>query len=202
MPRLTETIMKSSQVSRIVISASLVAIVGLVTYNWAISPQASYLQAAQQYETVSQDVDKKVKVLSNNVRIKKIMLEKLQARIKSTQSSFFSSGKATDFFGQIEKLSTAAGCNFESMVFENIETTSLDKNNPESLKVTEKKAIVKVAGTYGAIVGFMSALKDYPLNVYLNDLTIRSMGSDTDKLSCSMKLKVYITEDKELLSDE
>lgn len=202
MPRLTETIMKSSQVSRIVISASLVAIVGLVTYNWAVSPQASYLQAAQQYETVSQDVDKKVKILGNAVRVKELRLKKLRAEMKSVENCFFSTAQATDFFGQIEKISIAAGCNFESMVFINGETIALDKNNPESPKITEKKVVVKVAGSYSAIVGFTSTLKDYPMTVYMSDLLIRSMGSDTDKLSCSMKLKVYITKDKESLLDE
>jgi Tfp pilus assembly protein PilO len=202
MPRLTETIMKSSQVSRIVISTSLVAIVGLLTYNWAISPQASYLHAAQQYETVSQDVDKKVKILGNTVRVKEVKLKKLQAEMKSVGSSFFSAGQATDFFGQIEKISTAAGCNFESMVFINGETIVHDKNNLESPKITEKKVIVKVAGTYGAIVGFTSTLKDYPMTIYMSDLLIRSIGPSTDKLSCSMRLKVYITKDKELLLDE
>ena len=69
----------------------------------------------------------------------------------------------------------------------NGETIVLDKNNLESPKITEKKVIVKVAGTYGAIVGFTSTLKDYPMTIYMSDLLIRSIGPSTDKLSCSKR---------------
>ena len=202
MPKLTETIMKSSQVTRIIISASIVAAVDLLTYNWAVSPQASYLHAAQKYETLSQDIDKKTKIMGNAVRIEKIKLEKLQAQMKSSGSDFFSAEQATDFFAQLEKISTAAGCTLESMVFEKGTTTSLDKNNPQASEVNEKKAFVKVVGTYTAIIELTSALKDYPLTIYLSKLKIVSMGPNTDKLSCSINLKVYLTEEKELLLDE
>lgn len=202
MPRLTETIMKSSQVSRIIISASVVAAVGFLTYGWAVSPQASYLHAAQRFETVSLDIDKKMRIMGNSVRIGQIKLKKLQAQIKATGNCFFSTAQATEFFAGIEKTATDAGCNLDSMVFANEITTMLDKNNPQSPKVTERKASVKVTGTYGAIVGLTSALKDYPLTVYISELQIRTTGQATDNLSCSMNIKVYLTEEKELLLDD
>lgn len=202
MPRLTETIMKSSQVSRIIISASIVAAVGFLTYSWAVSPQASYLQAAQQYELVSQDVNKKVKITSNQVRVKEIKLEELKVQLKASGVSFFSTAKAADFFAGIGKTVTASGCNIESMVFDRELTTKLDNNNPQSPKVTEKKALVKVTGSYGEIVKLISAFEDYPLAVYVSDLLIRSTSNSTDKLLCSMNLKVYLTEDKDLLLDK
>jgi hypothetical protein len=101
MPMLAETFIKSSKVSRIVISASIVAIVGILTYNWAVSPQASYIQAAQKYEMLSKDVDKKVKVIGNAIRVKKINLEKLQAGLDSINLSFFTTEQASDFFAQL-----------------------------------------------------------------------------------------------------
>lgn len=201
MSKLTETIMKSSQVSRIIISTSIVAVVGLLTYNWAVSPQASYLHAAQQYETVSLDVDKNIKIMLNNVKINEIKLKKLQARIKSSRSSFFSDGQAADFFGLFEKISTAAGCNLESMIFANETITSLDKKE-QSPKIIEKKANVKVTGSYGAIIALTSVLKDYPLTVYINDLRIKSIDLSADNLACSMDIKIYLTENRELLIDE
>ncbi|MBW8015213.1 MAG: hypothetical protein FVQ82_03430 [Planctomycetes bacterium] len=202
MPRLTETIMKSSQVSRVIISIAIVASVGLLTYSWAVSPQASYLHAAQQFETVSQDIENKVKIMGNTVRVQEVKLKKLQDKLKSSGSSFFSAAQATDFFAQLEIMSVTAGCNLESMVFATEKTTKLDKNKPKSTKITEKEVSVKILGTYGAIVGLTSAIKDYPLTVYLNDLLIRTTSSTTNKLSCSMNIKVYLTEDKELLLDE
>ena len=202
MPKLTETIMKSSKVSRVVISASLVAVVGLLTYNWAVSPQASYLNAAQQYEQVSQDVDTKVKILNNTIRVRKKTLEKLRDRMQFTGSTFFTAEQATDFFGRVEKISTDSGCNLESMVFINGQTVTLDKNDRESPNVTEKKAVVEITAAYGEIIKFIVAVNNYPLTVYIKELDIRSINASTDKLSCSMILKVYLTKDKELLLDE
>lgn len=202
MPRLTETIMKSSQVSRIIISACIVAAVGLLTYNWAVSPQASYLNAAQRYETVSQDLDKKARIIGNQVRVKEIKRDKLLEKIKACRSSFFRTEQATNFFASLEKMADLAGCNLESMLFANEVTDRLDKDNPESPKVIEKNAILKITGTYGQIVDLTSALKDYPLKVYISNLQIMSTGISTNKLSCSMNIKVYLTEDKELLLDD
>jgi Tfp pilus assembly protein PilO len=202
MPTLTETIMKSSKVSRVVASASIVLIVGLLTYNWAVSPQASYLQAAQRYETVAESIGKKTKIMSNAVRVKKIKIKKLRDSLRISGSNFFSNQQAEELFSQLGNISTLAGCNFESIVFAKETSNLLDEDKPEISKVIEKQARVKVVGTYGEIVSFTSALKDYPSAIYTSDLMIELKNSETGKLSCSMNLKIYLTEDKELLLDK
>lgn len=202
MPMLAENIMKSSKVSRVVIAVSTVAIVGLVTYNWAVSSQVSYVQAAQQYENMSQNLEKKSKIMSNSIRIKNVKLEKLHTEIKSSPVCFFTGDQADDFFAQLEKISTAANCNLTSLVFTQETTISIDKKNPASNTAIEKNASIKIDGTFGAIVNFTAALKDYPQTVCMSNLMLKPGKSETQKLSCSMNLKVYLTEDKELLSDE
>jgi hypothetical protein len=102
MPTLTETIMKSRQLTRVIVSFSVVAIVGIITYNWAVSPQASYVKAAQRYENISQDVDKQVRLLNNSIRIKRSKVEKIHETINSSAVIFFSPEQASDFFAELE----------------------------------------------------------------------------------------------------
>jgi Tfp pilus assembly protein PilO len=202
MPMLVETIMKSSKVSRGIISFSIVAIVGFVTYNWAVSPQISYVNAAQQYEALSHNLEKKTKIMSNAVRIKNIKVQLLHTEIQSSSVRFFSRDQADVFFAQLEKISTVASCDLNSLVFQSETFISVESENNESALVTEKKAHLKIEGTYHAIVDFAAAMKEYPLTVCLESLKLELKKSDTNKLSCSMDLKVYLTEDKELLSNE
>ncbi len=199
---LAETIMKSSKVSRGIISFSIVAIVGLVTYNWAVSPQISYVKAAQQYETLSQDMENKSRIMSNSIRIKNVKREKLHAEIESSSIRIFSIDQSDDFFAQLEKMTTTANCDLVSLVYNQEKIVSLDNENPDSAAVTEKNAQLKIDGQYGAIINFTAALKDHPFTVCVLDLRLGQENKDMGKLSCSMNLKVYITDDKEFLSNE
>jgi len=147
-------------------------------------------------------MESKSRIMSNALRVKKVKLEKLQAQMESSSSNFFSAEHATDFFAQLEKISANAGCNLETVTFEKEKSTSLDDNDPQASTITEKKALIKFSGTYEAIINLTSTLKDYPQTIYLSKLIIQSIGTSTDNLACSMNIKVYLTEDKELILDE
>lgn len=199
---LVEIIMKSSKVSRITISAAIVAIIGMLTYSWAVSPQASYVHAAQQYETVSLEVEKKANLITKLIRIKKGKIEELQAEIESTSISFFTSEQSEEFFGQLEKISTTANCDLKSVVFEKEKVISIDDKDLEVAEITEKKANIKIEAPYTAVIDLTETLKKYPHTICISNLEMKFISPDTNKLSCSMSLIVYLTGDKELLSDE
>jgi hypothetical protein len=89
----------------------------------------------------------------------------------------------------------------KSVVFEKEIAILSDEKNVDAASVTEKKANIKMAAPYNAIIDFAAALEDYPATICISKLAIESRLPKTNKLSCSMNLTIYITEDKELLSD-
>lgn len=202
MPKLTETIMKSTQTSRIVVSVSIVISFGLMIYSWIVSPQVSYIQAAQRYETLSDSMEKKVADINNSIRIKKNKIADLQQELGSIGVSFFKPDEAAEFFGEFEKFAIENNCRIQSLNFARDKIISLDTENKENLKVVEKAASLNFAGRYNSIIGLLKTLSAYPKKIYMTDMFIESTGTGSSGLICDIKIKVYLTQDKELLADE
>ncbi len=202
MPKLTETIMKSTQTSRIIVSASIVISFGLIIYSWIVSPRASYIQAAQRYETLSDNMETKVANISRSISIKKGKITDLQQELVAIGDNFFKPGEATELFGEFEKFAIKNNCRIQSLNFDRDKIITLDTENMGNLKVVEKAASLNIAGEYGSIIGLLKTLSAYPKKIYMTDMSIKSIGDGNSGLICDIQLKVYLTKDKELLADE
>ena len=200
---LTDKIVKCSSTSKVIISVSFVAIVTLATYNWIVSPQTGYLQAARQYETIVGNAGKKTEVIKNQIDVKEIEIEKLQGEIAAIQNSFFSPQKATEFFMDIEPLSLQCNCNVDSLTFNADETRrGAQADKEESSPVILKSATVTITGTYDGLMKFLARLGNYPQRISINDLYIESGARNGEKLDCGMTITIYVVEDKESITDE
>ncbi|KKM14813.1 hypothetical protein LCGC14_1702300, partial [marine sediment metagenome] len=83
--------------TKIFVSVSTVALIAIAMYNWAVSPQTSYLQAAQRYETMMSDAGDKTTVIKNGIDGKKKELERLYEDIAATKDSFFTLKTSNEF---------------------------------------------------------------------------------------------------------
>ena len=84
---LTEQIMKSSPFSRIIVSVSMVILLAVAAYNWAVSPQTTYLHASQQYNEINDMVQKKALLLRKSVSIKTSSLSYIFKSFSSSSTS-------------------------------------------------------------------------------------------------------------------
>jgi len=202
MSKLTETIMKSTKTSRVIISASIVISFGLMTYSWVVSPQATFIQAAERYETLSGNMEKKVLMVNNSIRVKKKKIAALTQELSFIGNSFWGPEDAVDFFGALERYAFENKCKIQSMNFVRDKKISVETKKNGKIDVVEKAASLNFIGEYGSIIGFLKTLSIYPKQVYMSEMSIQSVGDGSALLECDIDIKVYLTDDKELLTDE
>jgi len=198
---LIEKVAKSSRETRIIVSLSTIAIVAIATYNWIVSPQTNCLYAAKQYEVMVDNAGKKSTVIKNRTHVRKIEIEKLSEEIKKTQDSFFSPGKAKEFFFDLDLVSRQCKCSIDSLNFIEPKITNPEEEKPQG-GVTSKNAIISISGKYGNIVEFFRKLGAYSQRISVNNLVIENAGRQNEDVICYMTITIYLIDDKEKLSDE
>lgn len=198
---LTEQIMKSSPLSRIIVSVSMVILIGLAAYNWAVSPQTAYLHASQQYNEMNDTVQRKTVMLRKLVAVKKKKLNAIKGQLTELESDFFTPSQGTEFFSNLETLAKQSGCNIEMMMFKADDRSLANETEIDSVRFYKKCASLKFTGAYGQIIEFFKNINECPARLSLGNLNIRP-SEDVQGLVCNIDITVYIREDKEPIPDE
>lgn len=187
--------------TKIFVSVSTVMLVAIAMYNWAVSPQTSYLQAAQRYETMMSDTGEKTTVIKNGIDDKKKELERLYEEITATKDSFFTLKTSREFFSDIAPILSQSGCMMESLTFMPSSTVSSGEDTEMDSGISEKRAAIVLTGQYENIIKFLRRLSGYSQHIMVNDLVIESLRSGGKRLVCHMTITIYLIEEKEIVTD-
>jgi len=192
---------KTSPNTKIFISVSTIAIVAIAMYNWAISPQTSYLKAAQLYETMMSNASKKTVIIKNGIHAKKKELERLHQEIMATKDSFFNVKTSREFFSDIDPIASQSGCMIASLTFMSSSSVSAGEEKKVDSGITEKTAGLEFTGNYESIIKFLRRLSNYSQHIMIDNLVIESLGFGRKQLVCHMTITIYLIEEKELITD-
>jgi len=198
---LSEQIMKSSPFSRIIVSVSTVIALTVVAYNWAVSPQTTYLYASHQYTEMNDTVQKKVLAMRKTVAIKKKKLREAREETNGLKAAFFTPSQSREFFSSIQTMAKNSGCNIELMTFKADRYKLTERSKINNVRFFQRCASVKFVGRYAQITRFLKNITDRPGHMSLSKLNISS-SKGARKLICEMDIIIYICEKKELIPDE
>lgn len=193
---LSKQIMKSSPLARIIVSVSTVIILAVAAYNWAVSPQTTYLHASQRYNAMNDTVQEKVLKLKKSVNVKKKKLEAIESQIGGLKSDFFTPSQSTEFFSSIGTLAEYSGCHIEQITFKANDRKLANKSKIDNVRFYQRCASVEFVGGYGQIIEFLKNIADNQKRLSLADLNITS-SHDTQGLVCNIDITVYIREGRD-----
>lgn len=199
---LSEQIMKSTPFSRGIVSVATVVILAVATYNWTISPQTKYLHAAEKFQAVTNTMEKKTRSLKKTVSIKEQKLESLNQEMVEFKAAFFDHAGRVKFFSNLESVAGQTGCNINLLTFSPDRPIVDDELGMGNIMITAKSVDLEYTGKYAQIIRFLKYLSDHPKRVSVSDLEIESPRNGGTTLDCSMNITIYITENKELATDE
>ncbi len=198
---LSEQIMRSSPFSRIIVSVSTVIALAVVAYNWAVSPQTTYLYASHQYTEMNDTVQKKALAMRNTVAIKKKKLRETREETNELKAAFFTPSQSREFFSGIQEMAENSGCNIELMTFKADRYKLTERSKINNVRFFQRRASVKFIGGYAQITEFLKNITDRPGHMSLSQLNISS-SKGVQGLICEMDIIIYISENKELIPDE
>jgi Tfp pilus assembly protein PilO len=197
---LKDKLIKSSQSSKIIVSVTIVAIVSVAAYNWAVSPLTTYLNAAQLHETVMGNAQERAEEVKIQIHTKQAELEKMEKEISDVQSGFFTVTRAKEFFLDLEPISAETGCDVELFEFvsENNGRRSKDKVD-NGHGITAKSAEISFTGGYENIINFLKRLGSCPERFSINQIVMEPVGDNQfTQLKCRMMVTIYMIQDKEI----
>lgn len=194
--------MKLNPTSKLVVSLSSVIIVGIAAYNWAVSPQTSYLRAAHLYDVMIGDAGNMTNVIKSQMGPKNEEVKILQEEIGRIQDKFFTPKQASEFFLDLEPIALQYNCTIDKLAFVSSEPVSYDGTESESEDIIAKKLSISYTGDYKDIITFLKRLESYTQRIVITDVHIESDEMVGDELFCQMIITIYMVEDKELKSDE
>ena len=199
---LSEQIMRSSPFSRVIVSVSMVAIFAIAAYSWAVSPHTAYLHATEKYQTMTDSVEEKTLLLARAVSIKEQKLESLKQELVECRKTFFNSSEGVEFFSDLESVAEQNAFNIKLMTFKPARSVKVDEQDMDSTMITVRNAMLRYTGKYVKVIQFLRYLNDHPKRVCVSDLRIKSPSGGSTILECSMNITIYITENKESVTDE
>jgi len=199
---LTDKLIKSSPSSKIFVSVSTIAIVTLATYSWVVSPQISYLHAAQQYKTIAHSTAEKATSIEDHIRKREAELAGLHREINGIRDSFFTSYKAKEFFSDLELIAFQYSCNISSLTFRSAGAIAPHTGREHFPSVVLKRAEITLTGRYDGIIKFLERLGAYQEQISVGSLLIKVNPNNNEELVFSMSITIYLIDDKETISNE
>ncbi|MHC5060841.1 MAG: type 4a pilus biogenesis protein PilO [Planctomycetota bacterium] len=199
-----DKIIKSSPSSRIFVSVSTLAIVTLLTYSWIVAPQINYLQAAQQHKIISDNAEKKVISIKNQLQKRNAKLAELNQDLNEIRDNLFTYQEAKEFFSDFDRIALESGCNINALTFTPARSVVPDSQSEHIFSVILKSAEVVFTGKYETILKFHETLGGYRQRISIGNLLIKPNPNNTEEqdLLCSMTITIYLIENKEAISNE
>lgn len=194
---LIDNLAKLSRTSRSTVSAALIVIAAIAMYNWTVAPQAKYMLAAQDYQSLVGNVVEKHMVISEKVGAKRENLRKLQEQFKRLRGTLFTPEQAKQFFSDLQTISEESGCAVHSL---NIVTTGQSGEKEQSQDASDivpKSATLSVVGVYENIMKLMEKLQVRTQEVWIDSLRIELFDYESAQPRCDITVTVYTVEDEE-----
>ncbi len=198
---LIDDLIKLNRSSRNTIYAVLIIIARIAVYNWVIIPRTAYLSAAQQYESVADDLVRKTRIAAGAIKIQNSRLNKLHRELEHAYSGLFTSAQADEFFRRLQVLAANTGCTIDSLNFI-APKSAKNKAQHETDEVISKTVKLTVIGPYDSIVGFLGKLQLNDKKVWIKSLRIETMPKDIGELTCDVTFVIYSIVEKEFALDE
>lgn len=192
---------KLSDGSKRMISLMTIILVAMGMYNWAVSPQKSYLKAAQRYDNMMANAGEKSLSIKKGIQVKEKELAIIRQEISATRGSFFNEKTSREFFSDIEPMSHQSNCVIESLNFMPAITTPANEAGDDS-EVILKSAEIVFSGKYENIIQFLRKLNSYSQRITISDIAIESMVSSRKNLICRMAIAIYLVDHKETVAHE
>ena len=192
---------KLSDGSKRMISLATIILVTMGMYNWAVSPQTSYLKTAQLYDNMMIHAGEKSVSIKKSIQVKEEELEKLNLEMTTTRDSFFDEKTSREFFSDIEPISHQSNCVIESLNFMP-PVTQFSKNEGDTSGIILKSAEVVFSGKYENIIQFMRKLESYTQRITVSDIAIESIASNRKNLICRVTIAIYLIDHKETIPSE
>ncbi|MFC1675678.1 type 4a pilus biogenesis protein PilO [Planctomycetota bacterium] len=198
---LIEDLLKLNRSSRNTIFAVLIIVAMIAVYNWVIVPRTAYLSAAQQYESVTDDLVRKTTIAAGAINIQNEKLNKLHRELEHAYNCLFTSAQADEFFRRLQLLAANTGCTIDSLNFI-APKSGKNKAQHETKEVDSKTVKLTVIGQYDNIVGFLAKLQLNDKKVWIKSLRIETMSRNTGELTCDITFVIYSIVEKESALDE
>ena len=190
---------KNKTVSRNVVVSAIAAIAIFAAYSWIMAPHIEYLQAAEQYSSITQELVQKNKFLSSNIALEQKKLENLNADLQQLKGKIFDINSARNFFANIQNVAEDQRCSIHSLKFMPAVSASKDNQNAASIWLTANSASLTISGRYSDIVNFIEKIQKNQRYVWIDKLDIGTVDTAPDQLKCEMIITIYVIEDKETL---
>lgn len=188
---------KSTCSSRNLVLTTLVLIEAIAVYNWVVAPHTNYLLAAQRYESVAGELAKKNQIISNNVPIKEKELKDLKEEFERIHTRLFDPAEARKFFSDVQTMLKKASYVTYSLDFSPADSAPASNLSEADSFITANRARLSVVGNFGNIVALMNKLQDGLKQVWINPVSIKSIGGSSGHLKCDATITVYVIHNKE-----
>lgn len=188
--------------TRNIIPTSLVLIGAVAFYNWLVAPHRNYLQAAERYELVKTDLEKKNHIINDTLKIKREKVEKLQEKLEQTYTLLFAPIEAREFLSSIQTVVDSTDCTVDSLQFLTADSVSKGERSEKNSYIITQRAKLSVIGRYGNITLLMNKLQNRPEQVRIDDVTIKSIRNNSGQLKCSMDITIHVMLNKETYAND
>jgi Tfp pilus assembly protein PilO len=208
---LLDNLAKLNRPSRNALSAALVVIAAIAVYNWMVAPHATYLFAAQQYESVIGSVVKKNKILSSTIKVKEKKLEDLREQFAQLRRALFTLDETKELFGELRVICEEVGCTVNSLDF--ITGESGSRRRPVLLGavagqvggdsyIVAKNVMLSVTGVYSDIIELMEIMQKRTQGIWIDSIEMTALGGDSAKLNCDITVTIYTIHDEDITANE
>ena len=185
---------------RIFVFLAVVIIACIAIYNWVVSPQTAFLNAAQDYERVAKKTEHKIDVLTRVIKRMQGEVVQMEEFDETAVAHFFDIDLGLQFLDDLESEATGAGCSVVSLNYMLPEPVEVQGLSCDELEVISKNAEIEVIGNYSSVADLLGRLNVHSDRVSVTDLDFATTA-DFSAIRCTMKITVYIIEDKELIND-
>ncbi len=183
---------RSGPTTKVMIAVSFIAIVALAAYNWVISPQITYLHAAEQYKSIVGGAGAKSTIIQKNIERKLVEIEKLQQDVSRLENSFFTFEKAREFFSDIQAMAEQTNCVIYSLNFSPTDTVIDTGKSEISSHITANRAVFSVGGRYKDIAALINKLQNRSKQVWIDSISIEPVDRNSELLKCDMSIAIYV----------
>lgn len=188
------TLLKYLTNTRVLITVLVAVFTAFFAHGWVLSPQLEYLNAAQQYEQLSQKTEIKSKfVKTKNLNNTKLMKE-LSGYLENTKSVFYTAETAEKFISSIKQMANESGCVMVSHLSRPEQAVETELENHS---VTSCSQVVKLTSSFPALVNFLEKLSAGHQAVLIDSMNVSLDRQTGAFINCDMTITIYIAHPKE-----
>lgn len=181
--------------------AVLFVIGTIAVYNQIVAPQAKYLFAAGQFDTVTNKLKSNQTIVASDIKVKEKQIVELREKLTNFYGQFFTRETGKGFLDNIQTFSDESNCFLVSLRV--ISGANLDaKSGGAEHKTTISMVELSVVGNFMDILNFVEKVQDRPERVNVCNLTLKTMKEGSSSLKADMAIMIYVKIDDGEISHE